>query len=437
MSVARVWGVGHAVMLAERSPGWGYGGAVLSLVDKRAGVDVVAVLLLIALALHVIDTSVYQGGHVVQVARYGALVLLVPAVVLSGDLSDRVRLRCWPWLLPAALVLFALVSTVWSVDPGRSLRQALLFGAVLVVVAVLGVVRWRDRDRLVTDLGVIVALFGVVALLGLAAAAAGMSWAQTEHSGRLSGIYFHANGSASVAALVLPLGAGLLVSTSTRVMRALLVGLLVALLATLVLSGSRTSLVAVVVGATVMVLLRGWLRDWRVAVALGLCAVLVVLAGVAGQLGNLWERDTDLFFTGREGAWATLVDAWADAPVAGHGYRSAEQLLEERRWEPHEYTIGTAHNGYLQVMAELGTIGALLVGAIAAVVVRTGWRHRQDLLVLGTLGSVVVGFMIQFGESSLFGFGNEFALPFWLLVGVVLSVASGSVVDRTPGPSQL
>ncbi|MFP4511824.1 MAG: O-antigen ligase family protein [Acidimicrobiales bacterium] len=423
--------------MAERSPVRGYGGAVLSVVVRRAGVDVVAVLLLIALAFHVVDASVYQSSIFVELARYGSLVLLVPVVAVSGGLVARARMAWWPWLLVAALVLLALLSTVWSVDPDRSLRQALLFAAVLAVVAVLGIGRWPARDRLVTDLRVVLTVFGIAAALGLAAWAAGAGWASSATNSRVSGIYVHPNGAGMVAALILPVGVALVPRIPSLPGRSLHLGCLATLAASLVLSGSRTSVVAVAVGVLVVVVMRGWLRDWRVFVPVGLCVAIVVLVAVSGQLGRMWDRPGTLTLSGREGAWATLVDAWEDAPVVGHGYRSAEMILEERRGDPHHYSIGTAHNGYLQVLAELGAAGALLVVGVAAATARAGWRSRGDPVGVGLAGSVAAGFTVQFGESSLFGFGNEFALPFWLVVGALLSMSSGPAVDRAPRASQL
>ncbi|MDZ7677404.1 MAG: O-antigen ligase family protein [Acidimicrobiales bacterium] len=406
-------------------------------VVKRAGVAVVAILLLVALVFHLIDASVYQSGTLVELARYGSLALLVPVVALSGGLAARERRTWWPWLLLASLVLLALLSVAWSIHPDRTLRHALLFAVVIVVVAVLGNLRWPNRERLTIDLWVVVAVFGAAAVVGLVAWLVGAEWAGMASNSRVSGIYVHPNGSGMVAALVLPVGVALVPRIPSLPGRSLHLGLLAALAASLVLSGSRTSLVALVVAGVVMVLMRGWLRNWRIAVPIGLCVGIVVLVVVSGQLGSMWERSTDQLFTGREGAWATLVDAWEDAPVAGHGYRSAELILEERRGDPHEYFIGTAHNGYLQVLAELGAAGALLVVGVIGAAARAGWRSRRDPIGVGLAGSVAAGFTIQFGESSLFGFGNEFALPFWLLVGALLSMSSGPVVDRAPRPSQL
>jgi O-antigen ligase len=73
------------------------------------------------------------------------------------------------------------------------------------------------------------------------------------------------------------------------------------------------------------------------------------IAGFTGSLG----RDSTL--TGRTEVWAEVLPAWEQQPLLGYGLGSF--WTDARR---QLYGIPTAHNGYLDILLELGEVGLAL-----------------------------------------------------------------------------
>jgi exopolysaccharide production protein ExoQ len=138
---------------------------------------------------------------------------------------------------------------------------------------------------------------------------------------------------------------------------------LISLLALYVLKGSdsSTALATLIVGIATFFGLR-LLRKMKVMVPqAGLLALVVLLAGfgasapflggsnVAAFSASLNRDDT---LTGRTDIWASVLPAMKDRAVLGWGFGS---FWTDTRRE--FYDIGTAHNGYLDILLELGTVG--------------------------------------------------------------------------------
>lgn len=87
------------------------------------------------------------------------------------------------------------------------------------------------------------------------------------------------------------------------------------------------------------------------------------LEGVTSALGR------DSTFTGRTSIWAKLVPVFEERPVLGCGFGGF--------WTPETraiYIFGQAHNGYLQVLMELGMIGLVLASVFLVSCVRKAAR---------------------------------------------------------------
>jgi len=124
---------------------------------------------------------------------------------------------------------------------------------------------------------------------------------------------------------------------------------------------SATSIATLALGITTFFGLQ-WVRKLKLKVPqVTLLAVMIVLgaygisapflggtnvAGFTSMLG----RDSTL--TGRTEVWAAVLPAMNQQPVLGHGFGSF--WTDARR---QLYDIPTAHNGYLDILLELGTVG--------------------------------------------------------------------------------
>ncbi len=93
----------------------------------------------------------------------------------------------------------------------------------------------------------------------------------------------------------------------------------------------------------------------------GLGAPPPVSAGGVGVSSDEWRTRN----------WKLALEIFADDPVGGSGFRTFQAEARERF--PDTLTVG-AHNGYLQILAEAGLIGALPLLAVLACALWMMWR---------------------------------------------------------------
>ncbi len=211
------------------------------------------------------------------------------------------------------------------------------------------------------------------------------------------------------------------------------IGLFV-LLATIIMSFSRTSWVACAVALAVMTVTRGHLR--RAVPVVALSALLVVVAtmqlpvvryqffatltaGSSQQLSVL-ERLT---------FGAEAIRLWWESPLFGIGFRRFDEFanvlqLVSASGRP-DVTIGSVHNEYLSVLLKGGLLSgvAFLIFVVVAVnLLRRASRDDRQGLASGYLGIIGLGITTVLLVA---GFATEsfrtlsVSAPFWVLVGAV------------------
>lgn len=136
---------------------------------------------------------------------------------------------------------------------------------------------------------------------------------------------------------------------------------------TLLLTGSRASMMGVLVGGALFINYV-YLKDH-----LGMTAVRVLLIGLSLIIGGYMFFEprliADIFalmgrashtLSGREVAWAALVDQIKDSPFFGVGYRiSTEAVLEDNFID-----VPNSHNLYLSILSEIGVLGFLFFSCL-------------------------------------------------------------------------
>ena len=344
--------------------------------------------------------GVYFGGVELEsesktrLAQVVMPMFLVAALALAAMAPPRVPGRLLRVAAPAALLLLmALASTMWAQAPVNTLKLALyqvvLFTALLVFVAVArdapAVVRW-----------VLLAFAAVVAvnLVAVATRPAGLIGHQ--------GIYFYKNtlGAAGGCAFLF----GLFHIADPRWFWRLVawftvLGALVIVLA----SDSKTALALMLltpVLAVGLLLARQALGLGPLAstVLIGACAAFALVGGTA-MLGlgtddvlNMTWGDTT--FTGRTHIWGFVLDYWEASPWIGNGYRGFWSLGQASPKHGSEIefirTIGSGHNGFLDMMLDLGLVGlGLLVAFVLAAFAAAGRfslrATRHSLLYLSVI----------------------------------------------------
>lgn len=287
--------------------------------------------------------------------------------------------------LVALLILvlgFAGFSIAWSAVPVQSLMR--YTGLVLVSGwAFYAVLRFPFDDLLRWLMWTYVALAVLSAAVAVAAPSIGVMDAWM-HRGDWNGIFSQKNTLGRAMALLVLVSAfrWLILRQGWTSAPALLVGLVV-----LAQTGSRTGYALAAIGLVFLgaLLLRRRplvLAALSFVVIAGLLAavlrVLVVdlpLLQVAGETLNL--GGLPISFAGRIGLWLFAADRLGEAPWLGYGYdgfwSSPAVVAELVRYEG--WTASDAHNGYVDLVMQLGVVGLVAFGVVQATVTTVAIRR--------------------------------------------------------------
>jgi O-antigen ligase len=207
-------------------------------------------------------------------------------------------------------------------------------------------------------------------------------------------------------------------------------------LAGVVVSGSRGGWIACVAGLLVLVLgvsrARWGAAILGLAIVGGLGAGLVSWASFGGQatISPSVSQTKDSSSAERLDGWARTIQIAVDHPVTGTGlgtFRWAYAFYQRRG----EWSIWQqAHNDYIQVLAEGGAVGALLLLAAAVLLAR---RVVRPALRGGTHGPrwttiAVVAALTALAVHAAFEFGLQMP-AIAALAGVLLGVLAAAAVE--------
>ena len=219
------------------------------------------------------------------------------------------------------------------------------------------------------------------------------------------------------------------------------------IIAALVLTGSRTALLAFGAVLTPLVAraLLPAMRRLRLAPALTLAVLLVVVLGSVIERPPETEEPTPAAQSLRiRQAFAdTSLRMWASEPAFGVGVGQYYPLFadfsgpELQKLYPRE----NAHNNFLQIGAELGTVGLGAFLWLVGCAVWGAWgytrRHPGDVRVIACVGGVLA-FLITClaGHPLLFA---EASYPFWIVLGILagLPVAPNASPRVAPAPVRI
>jgi O-antigen ligase len=233
----------------------------------------------------------------------------------------------------------------------------------------------------------------------------------------------HPNVLAVYAALIIV--TGLMLFNRNAQLRWVLWSILLAAIAALLLTKSRTTLFALVAALTISGLLRAEAK-WRI---LGLIAgsFLISTLGLAISIFNLWDRigvaaamgrtEHISSLTGRVPLWMELLKHAAERPWSGSGYGAFwDSRMIQRTSEIFLWEITHAHSVFLEALLNLGIIGmtayvALLLSTLAISAKATLYTRRPEyqLVFTVTLFAMIHGI----AEASFYSLGFEsYALLF-------------------------
>ncbi|MGD9968306.1 MAG: O-antigen ligase family protein [Hyphomonadaceae bacterium] len=276
--------------------------------------------------------------------------------------------------LMAALLALAAVSAFWSIDSGATLRRCIWLALTMAFSLYLA---WRyDWRALVNVLGggFILLIAGSFALGLLAPNIGRMTF---EHPGAWSGLWTHKNTLGGIMAVGVGVCTAAAIVTAER--RKLWVAAALAAFALVMLSTSKTALIAALLGAGViafcMILRRGpvpAIVAIAAAAALGVAGAGIVLLApdlVVAALGR------DLTLTGRTDIWQASARFVEARPWLGYGYYAfwlpengpAYWVREAVQWQ-----VASAHSSWLELALGLGRAGVVLFALQLLTTLRRG-----------------------------------------------------------------
>lgn len=287
---------------------------------------------------------------------YSALLLILLGGLVASSFSDGNPVAAMPDLARFAISTFGVLSLVAAWGPDRSQVRLLmwLFAVGTSINVILGVVT-------------------------------GFTFV-----GRAVGLSTHPNHLGMVCMLASGIALGLAL-TSHGVLRKSAVSLFLIVLAGVMVSGSRAALVGEIFFVLTLLLA---LRRWYVMRWVGVLAMMVIVAGIAGAVpipsANSFQRllgdeSASLSDAERDDARTASLDQINQDPVTGSGFEFSR----------------VAHSLYLQVWVSCGLIGLaglllliLLVGRLLV------YRSPSDVLIAGAAASFV-GFLVAGMASNI------------------------------------
>lgn len=385
-------------------------------------------------------TTVSVEGSLFFQLQWGSLFLASGILLLRRFDTIWLRVReLNPFLI--AMVVFCFASVLWSPLPVTALKKSIqLAGLTILAIVVHDRLPHRmDWRRLVgITMLVIMALSFVVSVLAPRIGVdplLGNAW---------RGITQHKNTLGMVAAISVLLW----VSGFTRMylpVKVRVIGLLFSFFI-LVMAKSSTALLTALMGMMILIMLRkrvprGDFLYCRIALVVSVLVVLALHAFyvIMGRLptweemfsivGALTGKSSDL--TGRNVIWVLVIQEISNHPILGIGYGSfwagpgspsdvVTHHLEG--W----HNIFQAHNGYLDLINEIGFVGlGLFVGMLATYMITLGRLLRFDrdrALLHWTL--LLFLLVSNFSESGLLrGVVAQNLLFIYLLVDASMSLA--------------
>jgi hypothetical protein len=408
-----------------------------------------------------------QGAYYPSMQRLvGLLIAAATLLGLAARPPTRDDVRLLPVVPALALAAWAVLDGVLLGVAGAGVGPALLLVGVVAVLLVCRRLRREDLEILlagVTCIGLLVALTGWLGVAGRAG-----SWAfQAQGLWRASSTLTYPNATAAVLAPISLLVLGRLAGTPGSVPLTLAAaGLLAGLAATM----SRAGALALVVGLVVLAGLRGLRATARAAVGplagalvatmcllpsmpaagpprpalalVGLCAGLALAVivvrlrrwpalallggllaagavglfatggGVGGAAQTVAEARANLASPDRTGALHAALRLVAEHPLTGAGPGHAQL-----RWKGQGHgtqLFAYVHNEYLQVAAELGLVGLVLLAVLLVAIACLLWRARAT----GRPGATWAG-----AAAAAAAFATHSGFDFvWHLPAIVLTV---------------
>ena len=295
------------------------------------------------------------------------------SVVLPG--GRKLHLSGTTGVLCLSYFLWCLLTCLWAEAPDISLKRWIVFACE--VLAGLGIARRASPRQFVWVTWA--CTFSWVAL-GVVAEVTQSTFRPWEGGYRFAGI-FHPNEMGGVCALLSM--SSLYLAHGRGVRNRLMLGMLGVGVVFMILTGSRTALASMLVSYAAMWLLMtpGPKFVMRSLVAVAGISLFMVASGlgvldVSQESVELGRQDNDVgSLTGRVPLWEELLGYVAERPLLGYGFNgfwTGDRIADISAVQG--WTLSSAHNVYIDLLLNIGLIGAVVCLTSMVLVLRLAAR---------------------------------------------------------------
>lgn len=367
-----------------------------------------------------------ESNFVNQLFWVGATGLGVIAIAPVWRRCLRAMLTSSPCL--GALAALSLLSATWAVEPGISLRRAVL--QVMVIFCVVAAVGGSRSTRQCLRLLYASMAIAMVVHLSAVALPGTFDW-----QGDFRGVFDDKNGLGAVAAIAILLGGAIRPDLTTRLQRRLNLVYLGGWLIIVALAHSKTSLGMVVIIPSVVLGLHLVARSTKLGIGIYLTVLPMIIA--AALTFVIWGMgippmrllgmiSPDATFTGRTDIWMFVLDSLNGHWLLGYGYQSFWNVGPSspnlKAAQPFIRLLNQAHNGYLDVLLSIGAVGLALVLATIVQGFAAASRVREsDPTVYRTAWVLIIFAMLHNGTETSLVRGYA---PTWLFLLFALALAA-------------
>lgn len=368
--------------------------------------------------------KLFHGSPPLPVEIIHLPIMLAMTFVIILRLRETVFgvMSVMPYVL---LMILALASFRWSLNPAFTFREALIS---LIYVVYIGTMCWRYSWKDLIE-GMWVAMFGMACLsVFLFFFVPSIGENAVPHAGALAGVWMEKNATGQAATFGACLAlARFAISPKTFFTSGVS---FIVFTAVLLLSTSKTSLVAYIVACVSF----GWVflmrrnivtfmvTTWTSLFAGGLL-VYFIKNNTETVLGLLGRSST---FTGRAEIWKSVEISLADRPLLGHGFSGYWDLDVYGKtlayvYQDLDYLPRHSHNSFIEMQLNLGLVGlSILAGTLAIYLLISIFRirntHGAYFVLPFTLAALIIGCF-----ESVLAYPGNFA-------GAIIVLAAGKMV---------
>lgn len=372
----------------------------------------------------------------------------IPSYLITAALvlvRHREVLRAWPALVMlGCIIALAYVSRYWSIDPSTTVRRVIAMTVNGTFAIYLGA-RFAG-SALPKQIALTTLWMGVLSIL-FVIFLPHIGIHHGVNDGLWRGIWYEKNQMGWIMVFG-GIAAAAWQSASTRLNYTALSTLMLCSILVLA-TGAKTSLLCLILGVGLISIL-SVLRHSAPALS-----IVALWLGVAGVIAGywLWTHESaallavlgkDPTLTGRTAIWAEAWAAINRQPVLGYGYEAFwGREAEPANWIRHRmgWNVPNAHNGWLDLLLQLGWVGLVLAGIVVAI------GYFGNLARLGSAGltegfwsisQLTVVMVFSLSESVLFsaqGLPWQLALACLARVFVPTSAQNPLKTHLTPRPT--